>query len=73
MGNQFNSTSILEIIQEEKNGLPVTEKQINIDNGSIVIKNGFGSCKACQCMGYKANDPKNDYCRSCGHHWTQHR
>lgn len=34
---------------------------------------GSGPCKACDCRGYKPNDPKNDYCKVCGHSWYMHK
>ncbi len=33
---------------------------------------GYGACNACDCRGYRPNDPKNDYCRDCGHSWWNH-
>ena len=35
--------------------------------------NGYGACKSCKCTGWIPNNPKNDYCKNCGHHWEQHR
>ena len=34
---------------------------------------GYGRCKSCDCSGYRPNDPKNNFCRDCGHHFDQHR
>jgi hydrogenase maturation factor HypF (carbamoyltransferase family) len=36
------------------------------------INNGYGACKSCNCRGWQPNNPKNNYCKNCGHHWTQH-
>jgi len=33
---------------------------------------GSGRCKACDCPGYRPNNPKDDYCRDCGHSWYMH-
>ena len=33
---------------------------------------GSGRCKACGCRGYRPNNPKDDYCRDCGHSWYMH-
>ncbi len=44
-------------------------KHINL---VIMPKNGYGSCKSCNCKGWVPNHPKNDYCKNCGHHWSQH-
>lgn len=33
---------------------------------------GSGRCKACGCKGYRPNNPKNDYCKDCGHSWYMH-
>lgn len=42
---------------------------LTIDNRPIA---GSGRCKACGCKGYRPNNPKNDYCRDCGHSWYMH-
>lgn len=65
---------ILDNMEKEKNISRTTTLQNNFSDTSTKIKNGYGACKAdgCRCNGYKPNDPKNDYCRVCGHHWTRH-
>lgn len=40
-----------------------------IDDKSL---SGSGRCKACACRGYRPNNPKNDYCKDCGHSWYMH-
>lgn len=55
-------------------GIEQLDKQILRFSISINLpKDGYGACKSCSCKGWKPNNPKNDYCRECGHHWTQHR
>lgn len=41
-----------------------------IENGPIAA--GSGRCKSCGCKGYRPNNPKNDYCKDCGHSWYMH-
>lgn len=36
------------------------------------IKNGYGWCRSCGCKGYRPNQPKNEYCKDCGHHYSRH-
>jgi hypothetical protein len=74
MKNKFDNSSNPNFITEEEDSLTITNEQNNINNISIEIKNGYGACKAygCGCNGYKPNDPKNEYCRVCGHHWERH-
>lgn len=53
---------------------------LDIDEHTVTIKkekrnepiNGYGRCRSCGCKGWKPNYPKNDYCKDCGHHWSQH-
>jgi len=47
-----------------------------LETGSLATDNepaaGSGRCKSCGCKGYRPNDPKNDYCKDCGHSWYMH-
>lgn len=70
----FENNLILYNKKELKSILEPTKSKINFINTSGEIKNGYGACKAsgCGCNGFKPNDPKDDYCRVCGHHWTRY-
>ena len=73
MNKQFEQISIFEQIQEEQDW-SIINQQITIDDHSKKIKSGYGSCfiKYCTCTGWRPNNPKNDFCKNCGHHWSQH-
>ena len=34
--------------------------------------NGYGRCHSCNCQGWIPNNPPNDYCNYCKHHWERH-
>lgn len=52
--------------------LPIFNSKITIDDH--LVTDGYGACfiKYCTCKGWKPNNPKNNYCKNCGHHWSQH-
>ena len=33
---------------------------------------GEGGCRACSCKGFVPNNPKNNYCKNCEHHYDRH-
>ena len=72
MENIFDNNLILDNIQGEDSLSKITERKNDFNDISVEIKNGYGSCKSCSCRGYIPNDPKNDYCKNCGHHWERH-
>lgn len=61
-----------ELNSEEGNTLTNTIVQNKIKNDSKEIDNGYGACKSCSCKGWIPNNPKNDYCKNCDHHWERH-
>ena len=40
-----------------------------------VVEGGYGSCRSCNCTGYKKSKGGDQYCTNpnCGHHFDQHR
>jgi hypothetical protein len=44
-------------------------KARKFDSNEDPVKAGHGSCKSCDCTGYRAAKP--NYCQ-CGHHFSQH-
>ena len=73
MGYQFDTHSILDYDEAEKTGHILVVKKQKFRLITIDPKDGYGACKSCKCTGWMPNNPKNDYCKSCGHHWEQHR
>lgn len=73
MKKQFEEISFVGQAQEER-PLTVFKEQIDFNEHLEEIKSGYGACfvKYCTCTGWKPNNPKNDYCKNCGHHWSQH-
>lgn len=55
----------------------VQTREINrpsLRNEQEPAKAGHGSCRACDCKGYrKSSSAKPNYCSGCGHHFDQHR
>ena len=69
----------IQILENTEIGLKETEniyQNIRVQKSRnyilVEINNGYGACKSCSCKGWIPNYPKNDYCKNCGHHWTQH-
>ena len=72
MENKIINTELL--VMEQDQIITIGLENSDLDKNYFNPQNGYGACKAdgCNCNGYKPNDPKNDYCRVCGHHWTRH-
>ncbi len=70
---EFDNNSLTSVQDENENFIVIIPDKN--DFGKIVYKpeNGYGACKSCKCTGWIPNNPKNDYCKNCGHHWEQHR
>ncbi len=34
---------------------------------------GWGACRSCDCSGYIQGGPGYQNCKSCGHHFSQHK
>jgi hypothetical protein len=36
------------------------------------LRAGSGSCRACDCRGFRPTGRRNDVCAFCGHMWDRH-
>ena len=74
MKEYLENNLTIDNVEMENITLTPSVKNQTISLSPFEIKNGYGACKAsgCGCNGYKPNDPLNDYCRVCGHHWERH-
>jgi hypothetical protein len=81
MKNNFNPISQTDVIEFDTNSIEqyANLSRFGIKDNSILetLKKiplaGYGACRACGCKGWVPNQPKNDYCKNCNHHWEMHR
>lgn len=80
MKNRFSAISQTGLIEVEVNSIEqyASQSRLVIKGNSILHSlesiplAGYGSCRACDCKGWIPNDPKNNYCKNCGHHYDRH-
>jgi hypothetical protein len=65
----------LDRTEADKGKKPESDHQVGtalLDTIEVRPIAGSGRCKSCGCKGYRPNNPKNDYCKDCGHSWYMH-
>lgn len=80
MKNNFNAVSQTDVIEFDTNSIEQYANQSGfVIKGNSILQTlkktplaGYGSCRACDCKGWIPNQPKNNYCKNCGHHYDRH-
>ena len=83
MKNKIETISKIELVELETSSIEQNANQerfVVIDKSifrHIVIHEspiaGRGSCRSCDCRGYISKHNNTHECKTCGHHYSQHR